>query len=133
MKKLLFGITLLVMTVNFSCKKDNDEAGEKPKTIEVEYKIDRPNPYFVEISYSNEANNMITLRDITELSNGSKTISITKRPYTAKLTTILNNTSNQKINYNLIILVDGEIKKVSPVDAPPGVNGVTSTVQFTID
>lgn len=133
MKKLLFGIILLVMMVNFSCKKDGDEAGEKSKTIEVEYKIDRPNPYFVEISYSNETNNMVTLRDVTELSNGSKTISITKRPYTAKFTTILNNTTNQKIKYNLIILVDGEIKKVSQTDAPPGVNGITSTVQFTID
>ncbi len=49
--------------VNFSCKKDDDEAVEQSKTIEVEYKIDSPNPYFVEISYSNEANNMVTLRD----------------------------------------------------------------------
>ena len=114
-------LTFAIFTVCFSCKKSSPEplkSDTPPATTIVEYLITPMNLYFTEISYVDSSGKTITILDPSEFTNGTKSFSILTKPFNAKFSTVINNSSNTKIQCYLVIKVDGEIKKTSAVNAP---------------
>ena len=73
---------------------------------------------FTKITYNDSLGAAIVITDPTQFPNGSKTISISAVPFTATITTEINNTSVATIDFKLVILVDGQVKKLVESTAP---------------
>src|SRR6478609_5942821 len=67
---------------------------------------------FTKITYNDSLGAAIVITDPTQFPNGSKTVSISAVPFTATITTEINNTSVATIDFKLVILVDGQVKKL---------------------
>ncbi len=106
MKKItsLIICTLLICTMNISCKKDSDS-----KTTTVEYRISPMNNFFTKIAYTDIAGQETIITDPTQFPTGSKSIKIVSKPFNARLSITINNTTNATISYNLTILVNGKV------------------------
>ena len=130
MKKANYTVLLVLLSFALlaaSCKKNSDT----PSTT-VEYQITPMNNYFTQITYTDKTGNDMIITDPTLFVNGSKTISITEKPFTARIEAKINNTSVTSINYTLVISVNGEVKKYQNVSAPAaGMN--TSSIEYTME
>jgi hypothetical protein len=130
MKKSNFPFLLIILvaaTANFSCKKDS---GTSAATT-VEYQVTPIDFNFTKIMYTDHTGNTVTITDASQLAEGKKAISVTSKPFQAKIETEYYNTSTTTFNYNLVISVDGQSKKVVSVSVPPYAT-TTGTATFTV-
>lgn len=119
-------LTILFISIS-SCKKNSD----KSSSTSVEYKISPMNQYFTLIKYNDNTGSPVTISDPSQFNSGVKDISISTKPFDAKLETQINNTTAQTINYTLVILVNGQAAKSVQVSSPPGVVS-SSSVEYTV-
>jgi hypothetical protein len=118
----------MILFIGFSsCKKSSDKSS--PTTVE--YKITPMNQYFTSIQYNDNTGSSITLSDPSQFINGVKDISISSKPFDAKLETQINNTTAQTINYTLAVLVNGQVAKITQASAAP-MQTSSSSVEYTI-
>jgi hypothetical protein len=87
---------------------------------------------FTKITYNNSLGAAIVITDSSQFPNGSKTISVTAIPFTAEITTEINNTTPDPINFNLAILVDGQVKKLVGGSAPPMTSLTVTSAEFIV-
>ena len=118
---LILPLVFIVALFTHSCKKDSDT-----NSTTVEYRITPMNVYFTKIKYNDKSGNTVTITDPSGFANGSKSISITSKPFLAKIETELLNSTNATIQYNLVVVVNGEIKATKSVQANPTVTTVSS-------
>jgi hypothetical protein len=117
--KLLFSSLVLFSVFLFSsCDKDDD-----PSMVTVEYKINPMNPHFTNIEYTDANGNFVDITDWEQFVDGKKTISV-KKPFAARIKTDVVNTTSETLNYDLIISVNGEPKKVVSATAAPQSNSI---------
>ncbi len=96
--------TLLICTMNISCKKDSDS-----KSTTVEYKISPMNNFFTKIAYTDIAGQETIITDPTKFPTGSVAVKILSKPFNAKFSITINNTTNATVHYGLTILVNGKV------------------------
>ncbi len=124
MKNILLPMLIIVGLI--SCKKNS---GTPATTIE--YRISPMNSSFTKITYTDNSGNAVIVTDPSKFVNGAKSITITSKPFTAKIETLLNNTTTGIINYSLAISVDGQLQKLVQVSVPP-VSSLTSAAEFSV-
>jgi hypothetical protein len=134
MKKLTLQRTLflIILCLFFiSCKKDSTQ--DNTGSFEVEYMISPISIYTTKITYTDQTGASIEMTDLDQFPNGSRKITVSKKPFTAKLSVQINNTTNATINFDLYILVDSQFKKsahgIAPAMSPFSVTEVEYTVQ----
>ena len=120
-------IALVAIVTNFSCKKDSGS----PSATTVEYQITPINYNFTKIIYTDNSGNSVTITDASQLADGKKAISVTSKPFQAKIETEHFNTNTTTFNYNLVISVDGQAKKVVSVSVPASAT-TTGVAEFTV-
>jgi len=91
------------------------------------------NNTFVKISYRDASGNIADELDWEKFTNGERTISISNKPFDAKIQTTLTNPNNTTIYYNLLIYVNDSIKGYKSCSAPPQVSSFTSELSFTVN
>lgn len=130
MKKIKYFLigTLFISVINFSCKKDSDSSS----TTKVEYRITPMNVYFTKITYTDQSGSDITITDPSQFSSGSKSISITSKPFNASITTQVNNTTSGTITFNLAILVNEKVMANVEGSAPPFVTNYVASTEYRV-
>jgi hypothetical protein len=126
LKRSVHFVVMMMLIAFSSCKKNSD----KP-AITVEYKITPMNQYFTSIKYNDNTGSPVTTSDLSQFANGVKDISISVKPFDAKLETQINNTTAQTITYSLAIVVDGQVVKLTQASAAPMQTG-SSSVEYII-
>jgi len=118
---------LIILTLLFnSCKKSTTE-------IQVQYKIDPADSYIIQINYTDQSGQMKTIDDISQIQNGTETILVTQKPFTATLDVKVNNNTNASRNYNLLIYVDGQVKSWNSFTAPPMTSLSEKQIEYIIN
>jgi hypothetical protein len=112
-KQLLVAI-FIIFVGTAACKKDSYSSG----STTVEYKINPMNVYFTKISYTDNNGNSVEITDPSQFTGGVKSITLTKKPFLAKIETKINNTTSATIPYTLTISVDGQVKTIAQAGAP---------------
>jgi hypothetical protein len=148
MKPLLFfkiALSALLITGMNSCNKTNDEPssvnrqpspppGNGTPSFEVEYIISPVSDNFSRISYNDEHENTINNFDLTGFWGGTKLLMVSAHTYTARLSVVVNNATDENMEYHLIIMVNGVVKQdVKDFAAARSSNHFTSasyTVEF---
>lgn len=127
MKKVKYFVvaSLIMSVINFSCKKDSNSG------TTVEYTITPMSVYFTKITYADNSGNYVTITDPSKFSNGSASISISKKPFAAKLAIEFYNTTLQTMSFMLSILVNGQVMTTQNFQSPPG-TGSLGSVQYTV-
>lgn len=128
LKTIFYFLLLTTLFISISsCKKNSD----KSSSTSVEYKISPMNQYFTLIKYNDNTGSVVTISDPSQFNGGIKDISISTKPFDARLETQINNTTAQTINYTLVIMVNGQAAKSVQVSSPPGVIS-SSFVEYTV-
>ncbi len=127
-----------IVATNFSCKKNSK--AELPASVE--YKITPLDSYILLLKYNDNTGNLVGITnpsqfinggDQSQFLNGSKTISVSAKPFLAKIEITVLNTTTASHNYDLEILVDGLLKKTVTVNVPVNLNNlVTGSAEFTV-
>jgi len=117
----------LVSIIGFSCKKEAEEI----IFTEVEYGILDIDESIVSITYIDASGNPVVIDDLSQFVNGSKKISVSTKPFTARLELLINNTTNNEKSYTLGILVNGDVVAIKPVYCPSS-GMALGEVEFTI-
>lgn len=117
-----------------SCsKKDKDTPGNT--SFEIKYEISPIDPihhnWITSVTYTNETGNETTVNDLSAFQNGILKVTVAQKPFNAYISVAMNNTSSQELNYTIVILVNGEVKKTGPVNAPPMSLSIAS-LQYTV-
>jgi hypothetical protein len=129
MKKIRL-IIILSFVILFSCSKSENSTNQS-SSYEVEYEINNPNIYIVQVSYTDSNGNILSVNDLSTFTNGKKKISVTKKNFTASISVSTNNTSLETIRYALSIKVDGVLKIYENKQTPPMSTSLAS-VEFLI-
>ena len=135
MKKNYLTLLLIVFAISctfFSCKKDNPQPGNNSGLTKVEYQIDTISNSFVNITYTDSTGTPVVLTHASQFPGGLKTIYVSSKPFTAKITTEVNNQTNTPLHYSLVILVDGISKKVVADTALSYTTSTITSAQYTI-
>lgn len=101
-------------------------------TVTVEYSISPASAYFTQVTYTGSNGQSVTVNDLSTFQTGTKTVSVATKPFDAKISTVMNNTTAATITYTLAILVDGQIKAVTNGSAPPGNAAYTTNAEFVV-
>lgn len=130
--------TFFIVAANFSCKKNSK--AESPASVE--YKITPLDSYILLLKYNDNTGNLVSITnpsqfinggDQSQFINGSKTISVSAKPFLAKIEITVLNTTTASLNYDLEILVDGQVKKTVTVNVSVNLNNlVTGSAEFTV-
>jgi hypothetical protein len=107
-----FSLLIILSLLFNSCKKSTSE-------VQVQYKIDPVDSYIIQINYTDQSGQLKTIDDISQIQNGTETILVTQKPFTATLDVKVNNNTNASRNYNLLIYVDGQVKSWNSFTVPP--------------
>ena len=127
MRHITYAFLILVsIFITASCSKE-------PSGTQVVYKIEPANSYIIEISYFDKSGNKIVLDDISQFPGGAKTITVSQKPFTAKLEIKINNTTNAVITYLIYISVDGQVKAFNNISAPPMSASTTGQIEYTVN
>ncbi len=81
------------------------------QTNVIEYHISSVSEYLASITYADSTGNKITIYNPKEFTDGSKTITVTGRPFDAFFSTKIFNVSGISVNFKMTISVNGEIKE----------------------
>jgi hypothetical protein len=122
-------IYLLLILILYSCKKEEDSSGSSST---IEYRITPMSNAITRITYNNGQGTAVVVTNLLEFSAGSKVITTTMKPFTAKLTTETINTTNATITFNLSIIVDNQLKNQITASIPPIANAVVNSVEYVI-
>ncbi len=117
----------LVSIIGFSCEKNSEEV----KFIEVEYGILAIDEHIISITYNDASGNPVVVDDPSQFVNGSKKLSVSARPFTARMELLINNTTSASKSYTIGILVNGEPKAINAVHCSASGMAV-GEVEFTI-
>jgi len=123
---ILTACTILVFAV--SCDKEFNPSD----STKVEYQITPMNDYFTKITYTDGDGNEVIITDPSQFTNGTKTVFIKDKPFTAKFDTDFNNTSTTRVSYMLKILVNGKKVRSAAVQVGSGGTNPTVSLEFTI-
>ena len=96
---LLFSLTIQ------SCKKDNGIS------YDVTYRIIPVHDCITKITYTGSSGSQIVDTDYTKFVDGEKTISVSKKPFDAKIVVETNNQTNITLQYDLYIKV-GDVNEI---------------------
>ena len=130
MKTLLTTIIAATICLFYSsCKKDNKS---DPNSFEVEYKIAPVSNAIVKITYNDQARAPVVVFDAADFQNGAKKITVSAKPFTARIETEVSNQGNVPIVFDLYILVDGQFKKLSNCNAPPMTPSTITVAEYTV-
>jgi hypothetical protein len=102
-------------------------------TFEVEYKIVPTCNYFTKVTYCDQTGKSVVLKDLKTFRSGTKKVTVSKRPFAARISTEINNTTTAPINYLLCVLVNGKVKKSVSGMAPPLTSLTVTTVEYTVN
>ncbi len=118
---------LIILTLLFnSCKKSTTE-------VQVQYKIDPADSYIIQINYTDQSGQLKTIDNISQIQNGTETIQVIQKPFTATLNVKVNNNTNASRNYNLQIYVDGQVKSWSSFTASPMTSLSEKQIEYIIN
>jgi hypothetical protein len=129
-KHFQFLLLFLVISLS-SCKKKTTQPADN--SYEVEYIIAPMNQHFVNITYTDANGQDVVITDPSLFVGGSRKIKVTAKPFTAKLNTIITNTSNDPVDFGLAIKVNGDFKTYQGVSAPPNSSNYTANLQFLVE
>ena len=101
-------------------------------TFTVEYSVSPASAYFTQVTYTDRNGQSVSVNDLSTFQGGTKSVSVSTRPFDAKITTVMNNTTAATITFTLAILVDGQIKAVTNGSAPPGNAAYTTNAEFVV-
>lgn len=99
----------------------------------IEYQMDPISNTTVKITYTDAPASDVVIDDWEKFKTGSKKIVVTKKPFSAKIAIESNNRLNTKVSFNLIILVDNQIKKLVKGDVPPQVLNHVTEAKFLVE
>ncbi len=119
-------ITLVIILIATSCKKSSND-------FLVEYKIQPANNLIIQISYNDQSGILKSVNSIDQFGNGTKDISVSQKPFTAKLEVEVNNNTAETVHYILIIYVDGQLKNSTQLQAPPMTSMTTGQIEYTVN
>jgi hypothetical protein len=105
----------LMSIIGISCEKNSEEV----KFTEVEYGILNMDEFISTITYTDASGNSIVTDDRGQFANGSKKLSVSARPFNARIEIQIYNPTNATKAYTMGILVDGEPKAIKSVYCPP--------------
>ncbi|PSL50312.1 hypothetical protein CLV51_1011656 [Chitinophaga niastensis] len=126
----LIAFAIAILSVQVACKKDTKQ--NNMNTFEVEYRIVSVNSSFTRITYNDQTGTPVVLNDAMQFQNGVKKITVSAKPFTARLSTEVNNQTSTTFKYDLYISVDGQqIKSVSG-SAPPMTPSTVTAVEYTV-
>ncbi len=101
-------------------------------TFTVEYSITPASAYFTQITYTDQNGQPVSMPDLSTFTGGTKDVSATTKPFDAKISTVMNNTTTATITYTLAILVDGQVKAVTSGSAPPMTPSYATSAEFVV-
>jgi hypothetical protein len=134
MKKYV-NVTLLgflVTVLLFSCKKDNTQKDVPP--YEVKYEIFPIDYNFTKIEWTDAEGNVINSQDISQFQGGSKKITVSKKPFIAKLSAEINTLGlSQTWNYKFSIYINGEIKSNALLTLSPATGTAKKTIEYRVE
>ena len=123
MKPLLFfkiALSELLITGMNACSKSNDNSQTVTPppppppgapSFEVEYVISPVSDNFSRISYNDEHESTITNNDLTGFWGGTKMFMVSAHNYTARISVVVNNATDENMEYHLIIMINGVVKQ----------------------
>jgi len=117
----------LVSFIGFSCEKKSEEL----IFTEVEYGILGLDEQIVSITYNDASGNPVVVDDPSQFVNGSKKLSVSTKPFTAKMALLINNTTNDEKSYTIGILVNGDVMAIKNVYCSPS-GMALGEVEFTV-
>ena len=125
-KNLAIILYLFLVIILYSCNKEIEGTS-------IEYQMNPISNTTVKITYTDQTSSDVVIDDWEKFKTGSKKIVVTKKPFTAKITIVSNNPLNTVVNFNLIILVDNQIKKLVKGDVPPQVTNHVTEAKFIVE
>ncbi len=102
-------------------------------TFEVKYQVYPLNNYFTKVTYNDKDGNEVVQDDFTGFQDGVLSFFVSVKPYTARITTEIANTTETVIYYDLIIYINGELKAFVQASAPAMTTSFVSTAEFTVE
>ena len=126
--KALF-LVLLVAIMGIACKKDSESMPTTSTTVE--YRITPMNNSFTKISFTDANGSSVVITDPAQFAGGSKTVSVTSKPFRAKMETQVVNTAVTPVQFTLAILVSGEVKATQPASVPAS-SSSTNSAEYTV-
>lgn len=132
MKKILHSALLFIVCFSLICCKKS--SAEKPidTSYEVEYNITPLTNAFIKIAYTDQTGATITLNDVTQFPGGIKKIKVPNKPFTAKISVDINNQAAVPLSSVLSISVNGEVKKVEPINVPAFMTSTDITAEYVV-
>ncbi len=109
--------------VSLACSKSSTGTAN---TFTVEYSISPASAFFTQITYTDQNGQTVSVPDLSTFSGGTKDLSVSTKPFDAKISTTMNNTTSATIAYVLAILVDGQVRAVTNGSAPANTSSTTS-------
>ncbi len=101
-------------------------------TTTVEYSILPASAYITQVTYTDQNGQPVSVTDLSTFPGGTKDLSVASKPFDAKITTVMNNTTNAPIPFTLAILVDGQVKAFTNGSAPPMTASYTTSAEFVV-
>lgn len=115
----------MILGSQLSCKKAVQEPVDS--SYEVQYKI-LPTSSITKITYTDATGATVVLNDASQFQNGIKTIRVSTKPFTAKISVDINNQTSFNLNGLITIFVNGEAKQSQGILVPAmsSQNGITN-------
>jgi len=118
----------MVSMIGFSCEKNSEEKNY----MEVEYEIQNIDANVVYMIYNDASGNRVETNDRGQFANGSKKLSVSTKPFSARMYVRFYNTSPATLEYTIRILINGEPKATESVICPPYVVS-HGDVEYTLE
>lgn len=115
-----------------SCMSCGDNGTSNSNSFTIEYRITPSSPYFTEITYTGPSGQPVTVNDLSSFAGGSRQITVSTRPFDAKLSAVMVNSSVATVDFVLAILVDGRLQATTPGAAPAASSSYVTSVEHVI-
>jgi len=112
-----------------ACSKSSTASGA---TATVEYSVSPASAYFTQVTYTGASGQAVSVNDLSTFPGGKKDVSVSAKPFDAKISTVMNNTTAATITFTIAILVDGQVKAFTNGSAPPGVSAYTTSAEYMV-
>lgn len=122
-------VVFLIAVMGIACKKDSESTPATSTTVE--YRITPMNNSFTKISFTDANGGSVVITDPAQFASGKKTVSVTSKPFHAKIETQVVNTALTPVQFTLTILVNGEVKITQPASVPAS-SSSTNVAEYTV-